>query len=221
MKCLDLFCKAGGCTKGYQMAGFHVTGVDIEPQPRYVGDKFILGDALEVLIEMIKSGEVEEFDLIAASPPCQAYSVTKPLHKNKHPELIEPTRELLKVTGKPYVIENVEGAPLINPLMLCGTMFPGLRVYRHRLFECNPPIWFPPVACNHSFSIPASKGEYHTLEKYEFITCVGHSFQAEAGRIAMGIDWMTRDELAQAIPPAYTKWIGEQMKQVIKELSQL
>jgi DNA (cytosine-5)-methyltransferase 1 len=217
VKCLDLFCKAGGCTKGYQMAGFHVTGVDIEPQPRYVGDKFILGDALEVLTGMIKSGEVEEFDLIHASPPCQTYSVTKSLHKKTHPELIEPTRELLKVTGKPYVIENVVGAPLINPLMLCGTMFPGLRVYRHRLFECNPPIWFPPVACNHSFSMPTSKGEYHTLEKYEFITCVGHNFQAEAGRIAMGIDWMTRDELAQAIPPAYTKWIGEQMIELIRQ----
>jgi DNA (cytosine-5)-methyltransferase 1 len=212
VKLLDLFCCAGGAAMGYYRAGFtEIVGVDIKPQPRYPF-KFVQGDALEYLA---KHGQ--EFDLIHASPPCQAYSTTKSLHKKTHPELIEPTRELLKATGKPYVIENVEGAPLVNPLMLCGTMFPGLRVYRHRLFECNPPIWFPPIACNHSFSMPAPKGEYHTLEKYEFITCVGHNFQAEAGRIAMQIDWMTRDELAQAIPPAYTKWIGKQMIELIRQ----
>lgn len=208
------------------MAGFYVVGVDIGPQKNYIGDDFLQADALEVLRILIGGGCIigkservyylGDFDLIAASPPCQAYSVTKSLHGKVHLELIEPSRELLKATGKPYVIENVEGAPLINPLILCGTMFPGLRVYRHRLFECNPPIWFPPSTCNHSFSMPASKGEYHTLEKYEFITCVGHNFQADAGRKAMGIDWMTRDELAQAIPPKYTEWIGRQMLEMIR-----
>lgn len=208
MKLLDLFCCAGGAGMGYHKAGFEVTGVDIKPQPRYPF-RFVQGDALEYLRD-----HGHEYDAIHASPPCQAYSVTKSLHKNDHPELIEPTREGLKRTGKPYVIENVEGAPLVNPLTLCGSMF-GLKVYRHRLFECNPPIYFPPATCNHSFSMPASKGEYHTLEKYEFITCVGHNFAAESGRIAMDIPWMTRDELAQAIPPAYTEFIGRELQKIL------
>jgi DNA (cytosine-5)-methyltransferase 1 len=217
VKCLDLFCKAGGCTKGYQMAGFHVTGVDIEPQPRYVGDKFILGDALEVLTGMIKSGEVEEFDLIHASPPCQAYSVTRSLHKKTRPELIEPARELLKATGKPYVIENVEGAPLINPLMLCGSMF-GLKTIRHRLFECNPPIWFPPAPCHCSlFQTSSHRGISSFENGATAITVAGHNFKVEDARIALGIDWMNQSELRQAIPPAYTKWIGKQMIELIRQ----
>jgi DNA (cytosine-5)-methyltransferase 1 len=118
----------------------------------------------------------------------------------------------MKAAGKPYVIENVPGAPLENPLMLCGSMFPGLRVYRHRLFECDPAIYFPPAACNHSFKMPASRGNYHSLTADNFITCVGHNFKASDGRRAMGIDWMTRTELAQAIPPAYTEWLGQQMQ---------
>jgi DNA (cytosine-5)-methyltransferase 1 len=203
---LDTFCKAGGAGFGYHLAGFDVVGVDIEPQKHYPFG-FVQADAIEYIAE-----HGHEFDVIHASPPCQAYSVTKSLTSNDHPRLIEATRHVLIKTGKPYVIENVEGAPLINALMLCGSMFPGLRVYRHRLFECNPQIWFPPASCNHNYSMPASKGAYHALEKQEYITCVGNSFKASDGRIAMQIDWMTREELAQAIPPAYTKWIGEQLR---------
>ena len=208
MRLLDLFCGAGGAAMGYHRAGFaDIVGVDIKPQKRYPFE-FVQGDALEYVAE-----HGHEFDMIHASPPCQRYSVTRSIHGNgdSHPDLVLATRAALQATGKPWVIENVPGAPLINPLILCGTMFPVLRVYRHRLFECNPPIYFAPGQCNHAFTMPPSKGMYHTLDKYEFITCVGHNFQAESGRVAMDIDWMTRDELAQAIPPAYTEYIGGQM----------
>jgi DNA (cytosine-5)-methyltransferase 1 len=206
VKLLDLFCGAGGAAMGYYRAGFKdITGIDNRPMPRYPF-KFIQAEALTYLK---KHGH--EYDVIHASPPCQAYSVTKSIHKKEHPDLVSITRELLNKSGKIYVIENVEGSPLKNYVMLCGSMFPGLKVYRHRLFECNPPIYFAPFTCNHRFTMPASKWEYHTLDKYERITCVGHNFQAESGRIAMGIDWMTRSELAQAIPPAYTEWIGRRI----------
>ena len=194
---------------GYYRAGFDVTGVDIQPQKRFPF-KFIQADALEYL-----EAHWQEYDFIAASPPCQGYSVTRSLTKKQYPMLIEAVRHLLNSIGKPYAIENVLGAPLVNPLLLCGSMFPGLKVYRHRLFETNPPIYWPPAPCNHIYSMPASKGEYHTLEKKDFITCVGHNFKAADGRIAMGIDWMTRAELAEAIPPAYTEFIGRQIIELI------
>ncbi len=228
---LDTFCCAGGCTKGYQEAGFYVVGIDVEPQKHYIGDDFIQMDALEALRILVGGGYVtgktgrryylSDFAVIHASPPCQGYSNTKSIHNNKtwgnkdYPDLVGPVRELLQATSKPYVIENVEGAPLVNYVMLCGSMFPGLRVYRHRLFECSPAIHFPPATCNHSYSMPASKGSYHTLDNQDFITCVGHNFQAESGKVAMQIDWMTRDEMAQAIPPAYCEWIGKQLLETI------
>jgi DNA (cytosine-5)-methyltransferase 1 len=199
---LDLFCGAGGAAMGYHRAGFEVVGVDIKPQPHYPFE-FHQADALTF--------PLDGFDAIHASPPCQAYSVTRSLRKRVHPDLVDPTRERLIAAGIPWVMENVKGAPLRNALVLCGTMFDGLRVYRHRLFEAEPPIYFPPLACNHSFVMPASKGEYHRLDEQAFITAVGHNFQASSGRVAMGIDWMTRDELSQAIPPAYTEWIGRQL----------
>lgn len=199
---------------GYYRAGFtDITGVDNRRQKNYPF-RFVLADALECLEE-----HGHEYDVIHASPPCQAYSVTKSIHKNKHVDLIGITRELLVQTGKIYIIENVEGAPLRNYVRLCGSMFPKIKVYRHRLFECNIEIngLLPP--CNHSFSLPASKGEYHTLSEKDFITCVGHNFSAEDGRKAMGIDWMTRDEISQAIPPAYTEWIGKRILEAINHES--
>ena len=207
---LDLFCGAGGAAMGYYRAGFDVVGVDIKPQPRYPFE-FHQGDALEYC-----AAHGHEFDVIHASPPCQAYSVTKSIHGNDHPDLVAVTRAALQATGKPWVIENVVGAPLFSPLMLCGSMFSGLRVYRHRLFECNPQITFAPACCSHQFKMPASKGQYHELNGTNFITCVGHNFKASDGRIAMGIDWMTRAELSQAIPPAYTEYIGRQLLQHIE-----
>lgn len=130
---LDLFCGAGGCAKGYQRAGFHVTGVDIKPQPRYCGDEFHQADALEYL-----AAHGREFDAIHASPPCQRYTMAQNAAKNAdaHPDLVDPVRDLLLSTRKPWIIENVVGAPLKNPAVLCGLSF-GLKVRRHRLFETS------------------------------------------------------------------------------------
>lgn len=216
----DVFCGAGGATKGYQEAGFYVVGIDVKPQKNYCGDEFIQMDALEFLSRLL-AGEYPEPFFTHASPPCQGYSKTKSIHNKKpwgnkkYPLLIEPTRELLKQVGKPYVIENVEDAPLFNYLMLCGSMFPELRVYRHRIFECSPMILFSPLSCNHNYSLPP-RGMYHTLENHDFITCVAHNFRPEDGKTAMQIDWMTRAELAEAIPPAYTKFIGERLMEQLR-----
>lgn len=137
---LDLFCCAGGVAMGYSQAGFEIVGVDIDPQPRFPFE-FIQADALTLDMKFIKS-----FDAIHASPPCQSYSDLAKRNGNAHewPRLVEPVREMLIKSGKPYVIENVEGAPLLNPVILCGTMFKGLRVLRHRLFEANFQIIAPP-----------------------------------------------------------------------------
>jgi len=214
---LDLFCGAGGAAVGYARAGFEVVGVDIEPQPHYPFE-FHQGDAM--------TWPLDGFDAIHASPPCQFASAASHVWngrrarpEERHPNLIPATRIRLDATGLPYVIENVPRAKrwLVNPLMLCGSMFE-TRVYRHRLFECHPPIYFPPMSCNHSFAMPASKGAYHVLDDdHPFITAVGHNFAAESGRRAMLIDWMTRDEMAQAIPPAYTEWIGAHLLASLRE----
>lgn len=224
MKLLDLFCGAGGCATGYHRAGFDdITGVDAVHMPRYPF-RFVQSDAIEYLTALIDSGEIAEFDLIHASPPCQRYSVTASLATREYPDLVEPVRNLLMASGKPFVIENVVGAPLFNPLLLCGTMFPGLLVRRHRLFECRPPIWFPPAACCHwgraTGSGSARNGQSGTNsiadDKFDFVTVVGNNYLADEGRMAMGIDWMIKAELSQAIPPAYTEYIGRQMLKAIE-----
>src|SRR5262245_43529213 len=141
-KLLDLFCGAGGCTKGYQRAGFWVRGVDIKPQPRYCGDEFVKADALEYLAGLVESGEINEFNAIHASPPCQVNlqglnGVNRARGRViEHADLIPDTRELCQHSGLPYVIENIEGARLVNAAKLCGSGF-GLAVRRHRYFESN------------------------------------------------------------------------------------
>lgn len=192
---------------GYHRAGFEVVGVDINPQPRYPFE-FYQADALEFCAE-----HGAEFDVIHASPPCQVYSVTRSLATREHPDLVADTRAALQATGKLYIIENVPGAPLHNPLLLCGTMF-GLRVIRHRLFECWPVICFSPATCQHNGTVSGNRhfpGVRKTLQNFDFLTVVGNDYIAEDGRRAMGIDWMTKKELSQAIPPAYTEWLGSQM----------
>lgn len=212
-KALDLFCCAGGATKGLQQAGYHVTGVDIYKSPRYCGDAFIHADALEV--------NLDGYDLIWASPPCQHYSSitvvsshSKEEHPNhpqtvtQHPDLIDLVRKRLIGSGTRYIIENVPNAPLINPIMLCGTMF-GLLVVRHRLFETNPPIYFAPAACAHQRKV-VQAGRRPDREK-NYASVVGHMSDIEFAKEAMQIDWMNGKELAEAIPPVYSKWLAEEL----------
>ena len=224
----DLFCGAGGSSHGYQLAGFRVIGVDIKSQPRYRGDDFIRMDALEFLRDY-QNGHFEEAAAFAASPPCQAYSSLRrmPGTKQNHPQLIDPTRAALLLSGKPYVIENVCGSPLVNPIMLCGTMF-GLGVgagelRRHRLFESNVALKCT-MKCDHrAGSRKRTVGVYGNHGGRHFTAGVwGHTggtshrdwtprITADEGRAAMDIDWMTWAELTQAIPPAYTTFVGKQL----------
>jgi DNA (cytosine-5)-methyltransferase 1 len=208
-KLLDLFCGAGGASLGYHRAGFDVVGVDIAPQPRYPFE-FVQGDAIAYYQEY-----GHQFDAIAASPPCQFASTISGTGKGKgrqYINLIPATRNAIVATGKPYIIENVAGARphLINPIMLCGTMF-DLKVYRHRLFESNTPLSAPPHF-PHEDSSPGCNGD-RTSPKGFITVCGGRGggFRLEPARAAMGIDWMTRGELAQAIPPAYTEYLGSQL----------
>jgi DNA (cytosine-5)-methyltransferase 1 len=206
MRLLDLFCGAGGAAVGYHRAGFdEIVGVDIRPQPRYPFD-FVQMDALEYLEHYGRDS-----DLIHASPPCQSYSKTRAILRGKnltpkYEPMIEETRALLRWTGLPYVIENVPGAPLLNPLTLSGQMF-GLRVIRRRLFESNIAMLAPDV--------PEANGGTNSHRGYSrggaYVTVGGHNYNVREGKLAMGIDWMHRDELNEAIPPAYTEFIGRQL----------
>lgn len=209
MRLLDLFCKAGGAARGYQLVGFHVTGVDIEPQPNYCGDAFLQYDAMTVLTDMAVT-QARGFDVIHASPPCQAYSVTASLHDSDYPELIERVRDLLEAIGMPYVIENVVGAPLRNATRLCGSSF-GLGVRRHRLFETSPVLIGAPPCAHHlqpePVDVTGTGGPGGRHRKPRNLT---------QAREAMGIDWMTRPELSEAVPPAYTRWIGERLIEATK-----
>ncbi len=210
MRLLDLFCGAGGCGVGYHRAGFDVVGVDIAPQPRYPFE-FHQGDALEYL-----AAHGKEFDAIHASPPCQAYSVTASMPNVKadnYPKLIEPVRDALMATGKPWIIENVIGAPLQYPVMLCGLMF-GLKVYRHRLFETSFFMLQPPHEMHSKDSVTNSYRAYSSFGNgATHISMAGHNFKRVDAVAALNGDceWMTREELAEAIPPAYTEWIGKQL----------
>jgi len=199
MKALDLFCKQGGATRGLQLAGYHVTGVDIESQPRYCGDRFIRGDALTVALD--------GYDLIWASPPCQEYTNAQKIRNNDHPDLIAPIRARLIASDTPYIIENVPGAPLINPIMLMGSMF-GLGTMRPRLFECSfdVPFFLMPTPAQRT----AKMGRRPMVGEYMHV--VGNFSDVAAARTAMGIDWMTRDGLREAIPPAYSQFLAEQLR---------
>jgi DNA (cytosine-5)-methyltransferase 1 len=207
---LDLFCCAGGAGVGYNNAGFHVIGVDIVPQLKYPLS-FRQADALSLDPEFIAL-----FDAIHASPPCQSYSDLAKRNGNadQWPRLIEPVRDMLVRSGLPYIIENVEGAPLRNPSMLCGTMFKGLRVLRHRLFETNFPVLTPSHG-RHPLCHTMDKRKSHygkTDDMRDFVSVNGGgNCSVAAARDAMGIGWMSKDELNEAIPPIYTQFIGDQL----------
>jgi DNA (cytosine-5)-methyltransferase 1 len=222
---LDVFCGAGGCSVGYHRAGFDVVGVDLNTQPRYPFD-FVQMDALEAIECALYGGQIGrfvgiDFDAIHASPPCQAYTMLKTLQGDKeYVDLVGATRDLLKASGLPYVIENVVGAPLVDPVMLCGSSF-GLRIRRHRLFEANFPIMTPP--CQHGWQTdkkyPALNGQDRKRGGRSSIVGVygnGGDKRADLWAECMEIDWMTRQELTQAIPPAYTELIGHQLMQHLR-----
>lgn len=203
-KALDLFCCAGGASMGLYRAGFDVVGVDIEERPRYPFT-FHQADALTF--------PLDGFDFIWASPPCQRFSDLGHRNGNSEdwPDLIDPIRQRLLETGAQWVIENVERAPLRNPVMLCGTMFSGLRVLRHRIFEANFLIPQPPHGKHplvHTFDKRKSHfGKTNDMTDFVQVTGGGNCTIA-AARDAMGIDWMSKNEINEAIPPAYAEHIG-------------
>lgn len=217
MRLLDLFCGAGGAAMGYHQAGFdEIVGIDIVPQPNYPFT-FIQGDAL-----WLEWAGIGDFDLIHASPPCQAHTAMQTMWNAKdHVDLIPATRELLRNSGRAYVIENVEGAPLENPIRLCGSSF-GLGVEagewrqlrRHRLFETSFSAFSLP--CQHSGPTIGLYGDHaRDRRRNDRKGSRGVDFpdrdKLRLGREAMGMPWAGKwRELSEAIPPAYTKFLGEQ-----------
>jgi DNA (cytosine-5)-methyltransferase 1 len=190
---------------GYWLAGFNVVGIDIVEFKRYPFE-LIVADAIEELRYLRRDGDLlgRRFAAIHASPPCQAFTEAWKIRQNDHPDLIAPTRALLEEIGLPYIIENVEGAPLLDPITLCGSMFPGLRTYRHRLFETSFPVPEP----THPPHVAKTTKMGRPPRKDEFMHVVGHFAGVPQAREAMGIPWMSRNELKEAIPPAYSKYIG-------------
>ncbi len=225
---LDLFCGAGGCSVGYHRAGFDVVGVDVKPQPRYPFE-FHNGDAIAFL-----AAHGGEFDVIHASPPCQAFTSMKAMpNAGQHADLLKPTRDLLARFDKPWVIENVVGSPIevgSAPLfaqdcgiILCGTMF-GLNngtheLRRHRLFESNTLLRQP--RCQHRLDVIGFYGD-HARTRQRTVNgnrdrggdITGNERKMPLVRDLMGIDWMKWDEAKLAIPPAYTEYIGKQLIRV-------
>jgi DNA (cytosine-5)-methyltransferase 1 len=195
---LDLFCGAGGAAVGYHRAGFDVIGVDIDPQPLYPFP-FIQADACDPPVDL------DAFDAIHASPPCQAFTVAGKIHGNDHhPDLVDTTRQILDASGVPYVIENVPRAPIRPDLILCGSMFDlksaNGHLIRHRWFECSWKVSPMTMPCHHrkpTISVFGHGGHvYHGVDDW---------------REVMEMPWANRDGLAQAIPPAYTEHSGRQL----------
>ena len=214
LRLLDLFCGAGGAAMGYHQAGFEVVGVDIKPQKHYPFE-FHCADAFAFLE---KHGH--EFDVIHASPPCQGFSDLKDMHNAKpHIDLLTPIRKALLALSKPYVIENVEGAPMHRYIVLCGTMFrlgtEQAELRRHRRFETSPYI-APVEPCRHGRKKRVI-GVYGGHGRDRRRTVNTQDFSTDERREAMGIDWMNGQELSQAIPPAYTEWIGQRLMAILRE----
>lgn len=207
---LDLFCGAGGAAMGYHQAGFEVIGVDIKPQPHYPF-RFIEADALNFMV-MENACSFYDFDVIHASPPCQLWAEVAQGRKGKHPDLLTPTRELLKLGDIPYVIENVPPAPMPDSFILCGAAF-GLPIIRHRRFEWTlghvlvPNGGCPQTRFNRAVDhgpgfYPYARKKWETAWREHVLPVVW--------------PWMDLDEAGQAIPPAYTEWIGTQLMEALK-----
>jgi len=222
MRLLDLFSGAGGAAMGYHRAGFEVVGVDHLPQPNYPFE-FRQADALTY--------PLDGFDVIHASPPCQVHSCLSHLAGPQHLDLIPQTREKLNISKLPYIIENVVGAKLINPVMLCGTMFglktdDGIQLIRHRIFEINPQMLILTSGCSHrgrTISVFGNKARDTAAEKRYYSqpkkdrgpTPQDILFTLKDSSAAMGIGWMNQKEISQSIPPAYTEYIGKHLKRII------
>lgn len=203
---LDLFCCQGGASAGYVAAGFDVVGVDFNAQPRYPY-RFYQEDALAVLDGLLALS----FDAVHASPPCQGYSNAQRIRDREHPMLIDQVRTRLQVLGKPYVIENVEGAPLINPVTLCGSAL-GLRTYRHRLFESNISLVVP----EHQSHVQRQVKMGRPVREGDFYQAIGNFSGVAYVRENMGVPWMTRDGIRECIPPIYTQHIGQQIMAALR-----
>ncbi len=210
-RALDLFCKAGGATRGLQLAGYHVTGVDIEAQSRYCGNAFIRADAFKWLEN---PGRLAAYNLIWASPKCQWFSrLTPTQYKANHENQLPRVLNLLRAQPTPYIVENVEGAQALmrDPVFLCGTMF-GLEIWRHRWFEIGnvPGLFFLRPGCNHDgHPILISGRGLRGVCKSGKRPAEPLKAVKERG---IGIDWMITTELDQAIPPAYSKFLAEQIR---------
>ena len=215
MRAIDLFCGAGGATRGLMAAGFHVTGIDLKPQPNFCGDAFVQADAIEYL----RTADLDRFAFIWASPPCQKFTAMRHAPGTKeHQDLVAPTRELLARSGKPYCIENVPGAPLLSPTTLCGSMFglqapDGASLRRHRLFETSFPLLLTPP-CQHGRESVIGIYGAHVRDRRR---APGFNHRGKSNRpwehafIAMDvpIGSMTLAELSEAIPPAYSRFVAE------------
>lgn len=213
LRILDLYCGAGGAAMGYARAGFEVVGIDINPQPYFPFD-FVLGDCLD----LDPADLAADFDAVHASPPCQAYSQKRASwgrprkHPVEHADLMPQTRRFLQATGLPYIIENVKGAPLRGDMMLCGSMF-GLAIRKHRYFETSFPCFALMPPCDHRRIYDPWHGKGRT---------------ADAMREAQGTPWIpmcggktrrqgTSGDLFNAIPPAFTEWLGGRLMAHLQE----
>ena len=185
---------------GYHQAGFEVVGVDIAPQRTYPFD-FHQADALQFVKEAW-----QDFDVIHASPPCQRYSNAQRIRHNDHPDLVAPTRSALEETGLPFIIENVMGAPLKNPIMLCGAMF-GIETYRHRLFEFGGGLTVPEPPHPEHVAKTTKMGRWPQPGEYMHI--VGNFCNVDRARKIMEMPWANRDGLREAIPVSYSRYIGK------------
>jgi DNA (cytosine-5)-methyltransferase 1 len=213
---LDLGCKAGGATYGYQLAGLRCAGVDKDPQPHYPGEEFRLDDAIEVLKRLAAGEELwpgaPRFAAIHASPPCQSFTAYRRRGGGVgagYPDLIAPVRALLERTGLPWVIENVEHSPVRPLVQLCGSSF-WLDVKRHRWFETPVPMMSPP--CQHGIWKPRFPQATNRTNLRRTVEVGVWRIPLAVQQAAMGgMDWMTLDELTEAVPYAYTRYIGEHL----------